>query len=207
MTKSEERKLRKCAEEAGVHLEEVPCSRCEGLGHALVADPLDLQLLREKAGASIYGFAASVQRPDGTLGVSKGFIKMVENPNQGNSARSRRAPHWLIEQYLDALKKDWKKSGKGDPFRSMRNLTLSDQRLALKERRERKAATQELKNRPIRKSDVYELVDKEPVERYEVLSVLSTGGVVIRRVDLEDGAPKALKKDKLLSKYRFVETA
>lgn len=197
--------LRRAAK-AGIHVEAQSCSRCSGEGSLLLSDPLDLARLREKSGISIYAFARAVEKPDGSVGVTPGFIKMVETADE---KRGRRCPEWLLVQYLAIPAKDWKKSRGGDPWKKLRKMTAKEQRQVLAARREDKKRRAETAL-PIRRGQIYEKRGSKPLYRVEVRNAVRDGGeetVLIKRTDRENLRPKSISGKALRRYYRLVAEA
>lgn len=90
--------LKKKAAAAAIEIEERACSRCKGEGATIYPDPLDLRRWREKHDVNRNRFASSVIKPDGTQGVSVGWLVMVEEAD--SKKKQQRCPEWLLAEYL-----------------------------------------------------------------------------------------------------------
>lgn len=184
---------------------EKPCAACDGAGHLTYPDPLDLKKLREQAGFnSISAFAASVVREDGGQGVTPAFIHMIENPDTGNSSRSRRCPDWLLAQYLKPPK-----NVKESSTPNLRNLSSEQMREAVKKSvavRQRKAdGRQEERRQAIKPREVWQQVAPcPPIRRIRIVSIV--GEAVVYRPWNNDAAPeRSMQVKALLKKYQRIE--
>lgn len=191
--------LKKRAESAGIDYEVHDCRVCRGKGQFLRPDPLDLQLFRERHGASMYAVARF-------YGIHVSYIKRIE---EVNPAKVQSCSEKVFLAYLDIPNQAWKPGKKIDPS-GMRGRTLSEQKVILKQRREARELRRKAKEaaKHVRKGDVWVKSDI----RYEVLQVLDLPGtrepsVLLRRMDRDTAQPRTVRASVVVEKYRKEEVA
>lgn len=201
------RAIEKKARAAGIAIEERPCAACDGVGHLVYADPIDLRRMREANGFfSVSAFAASVIREDGDQGVTPGYIHMIENPS-GDSARSRRCPEWLLEQYLKPpvnVKRHVVPPKTGlTPEVIARGVKAS-----LAARRLKKAEALKEVRKPLPKplpGEVWQRVKPcPPIRRIKIVSVVD-GAVIYKPWNEDEKPPRSMRLTTLAAAYQRFE--
>ncbi len=195
-------KLREKAHKAGVECRDVDCKSCKGRGKFLRPEPLDLQRLRERHGASIYAFAKFAK-------VHSSMVKRIEeaDPDKGQPCSER-----LLLAYLEIPKQTWKsKPGKKTDPSGLSGLTFTEQRALLAQRREARERRKAMK-RPeehVKRGEIWEKGDT----RYRVLQVglgaevTDNPTVLLQALDRDGARPFTARASAVVAKYRKVEAA